>query len=292
VALLKRTIAAGATNDELALFLHVVQRSGLDPFARQIHCIIRGRGANRKATFQTSIDGYRLIANRTGLYAGSSDPEYGYSGDEEDEHPLWARVTVFKLVGGERCAFTATARWREYAQTFVNYDTGEEKLGDLWRRMPFLMLAKCAESLALRKAFPQELSGLYTHEEMAQAEDPSTRPTKVDVTPELMRERINEALADLGKDPEQRRVWWGEVHARWGVQHSGPLTVPHLRSLLQGLKRRQKAIPLDAGATIPRQDDTEVSPEGVTNLRPQETPENDAGSYENEFYPGDPDAGG
>jgi phage recombination protein Bet len=287
VALLKRTIASGASNDELALFLHVVQRTGLDPFARQIHCIIRGRGEKRKATFQTSIDGYRLIADRTGLYAGSSDPEYG-TGADADAPPLWARVTVYKLVGGAPRPFTATARWQEYAQTSVDLGSGEEKLGGLWGKMPFLMLAKCAEALALRKAFPQELSGLYTHDEMAQADPPPTTPG---MTPALMQERINEVLADLGKDPEQRRVWWSEVYARWGAHNTGPLTVPHLRSLLQGLQKRQKGARISQESTNVPQHDAEVVPGAVTPLRPQENAQNDDRTFAPDFYTEEPDEG-
>jgi phage recombination protein Bet len=159
-ALLKRTMAKECTPDELEVFVMVCERTGLDPFARQIYAIPRGKGDERKLTIQTSIDGYRLIADRTGCYAGNDAPIY----DREDgDHPTWARVTVYKLVGGQRCPFTAVARWSEYypAQATQQF---------LWNRMGFFFLGKVCEALALRKAFPQELSGLYTHEEMQQAD--------------------------------------------------------------------------------------------------------------------------
>ncbi len=152
VSLIKRTIAKDATDDELRLFVQQCERSGLDPFAKQIHFVKR----QGKMTIQTGIDGYRLIADRTGRYVGNDDPVF----DDEDS-PSKATVTVYKLVNGIRCPFTASARWAQYYP-------GKQQ-GFMWEKMPHVMLGKCAEALALRKAFPQELSGLYTNEEMAQA---------------------------------------------------------------------------------------------------------------------------
>lgn len=155
IALLKRTIAAGATDDELALFLRQCRRTGLDPFARQIYCVKR----QGKMTIQVGIDGFRLIADRSAQYAGNDDPVF-----DNEQTPKKATVTVYKIVGGVRCAFTATARWDQYYP-------GDSQ-GFMWKKMPHLMLGKCAEALALRKAFPAELSGLYINEEMQQAGEP------------------------------------------------------------------------------------------------------------------------
>ena len=164
IALLKRTVCKGATDDEFALFLSQCQRTGLDPFARQIHAVKRwDKQAGREVmSIQTGIDGYRLIADRTGLYAGSDEPRYD---TEEAKHPNKATVTVWKLVAGQRVPFTRSARWDEFVQT-----TSKGEVTRFWSRMPYLMLGKVAEALALRAAFPQELSGVYTHEEMDQAD--------------------------------------------------------------------------------------------------------------------------
>lgn len=165
VALIKRMIAPNANADELALFVQVCQKTGLDPFARQIYCIHRGG----KMGIQTSIDGFRLIAERTRHYAGQLGPFWcGEDGVWKDvwlsnKAPSAAKVAVLRDDFKE--PLWGVANWNFYAQS-----------SPLWTKGGAHMLAKCAESLALRKAFPQELSGLYTGDEMDQAAPDYTPP--------------------------------------------------------------------------------------------------------------------
>lgn len=165
IELIKQTVAKGASDLELDLFLHACKRTGLDPLMKQIYAIKRWNNQEKKETMaiQTGIDGYRLIADRTGRYAGSDEPVYEVG---PDGFPTIASVTIYKMIEGQRCAFGSSARWTEYVQT-----TREGQPTAMWKKMPFLMLGKCAEALALRKAFPAELSGVYTHEEMMQADN-------------------------------------------------------------------------------------------------------------------------
>ena len=146
----------GLQDNELEVFLAAAGRYGLNPLANQIYARVSGGRSGRRLGFMTGIDGYRAIADRTGSYAGNDDPVF-----DSEAKPQKATVTVYKIVGGARCPFTATARWDQYYP-------GDQS-GRTWKRMPHLMLGKCAEALALRKAFPAQLAGLYTQEEMDQA---------------------------------------------------------------------------------------------------------------------------
>lgn len=173
------------TAAELSGFLHLCQRTGLDPFSRQIYLIGRWSKKDGRDVYtpQTGIDGYRVIAQRVTAQTGGS---YGYEDTVwcdpsgrwrdvwlADEPPAAAKVTVIR--NGQR--FSAVATFREYVQTFPD---GNPK--GLWAKMPAGQIAKCAEALALRKAFPHDLAGVYTAEEMAQADNPEQEQPQPGVT--------------------------------------------------------------------------------------------------------------
>lgn len=182
---LRRTIAHDLTNDELDLFAAVCRRTGLDPFAKQIYAIkrtsrrkVRGDWVEEQhLTIQTGIDGFRLAAQRSTLYAGQDAPEWcgpdGVWTDVwlSDEPPAAARVAVYRKDFAR--PVVGVAKFDSYADRWPPKDG--QVLGDLrnlWKSMPEQMIAKCAEALALRKAFPNDLSGIYTTEEMEQANAP------------------------------------------------------------------------------------------------------------------------
>lgn len=159
----------GARPDEdFLLFLYVCKRTGLDPLIKQIYPVYRwnSRQGKETMTIQAGIDGMRLVAQRSGVYAGQDDATFDPA-DETAKVPRKASVTCYKMVQGTRVGFTGAARWAEYAQ----FDNKGQLMG-MWVKMPYNQLAKCAEALALRKGFPNELSGIYSEEEMAQASNP------------------------------------------------------------------------------------------------------------------------
>jgi phage recombination protein Bet len=223
-----------ATRGEQLVFLNTVQRTGLDPAARQIYMIPRENNVRDEQgnwttkvthTIQTGIDGYRLIADRTGKYVGSEEAWTEGRG----RFPTSATVTVYKLVAGQVRGFSATAHWDEYVQLRGRGDNAEPTR--MWAKMPHRMLAKCAEALALRKAFPQDLSGIYTAEEMAQA-DPESVTARTDeqvvvgevvtdgadpapsvVSPQQLAEQIAQ-LAARCDDLDKLRGTWQEASNR------------------------------------------------------------------------------
>lgn len=158
VELISSTIAPGCSNDELRLFAYVCQRTGLDPFSKQVYAIKRGG----KMTIQAGIDGLRAIAQRTGQLDGSETYWCGEDGEWNDvwlstKSPAAAKTVVYRK--GSQHPFVGVAR-------FADYNAGQ----GLWQKMPSTMIAKCSEALALRKAFPADMSGIYSSDEMDQAE--------------------------------------------------------------------------------------------------------------------------
>ena len=225
--LLRDQLAPGAPDAVLELYFERCRLAGADPFARMFYAqqrkVKEGNDWKTRWTIETTIDGFRSIAETTGEYDGQSEPAYTYN---KDGSVISCTLTVWRK--GMSHGVTATAFFSEFAQT--NRD-GE--LGPIWRKMPRNQLAKCVEALALRKAFPRQLSGLYTADEMAQADNPER-----DVTPRANAEQPRETPAEAPQAPPAG----DNTPAQARAQHAASTVV-------------ETAIPADAGEADPVDDD-------------------------------------
>lgn len=176
VQLIKNYLCKEIDDFELKFFSDVCKKTGLDPFIKQIYAIKRGG----KLTIQTSIDGYRLVADRTGKYCPGREPTFTY---DETGKLLSATSYVKKQ--------TSDGTWHEVAATAFYSEYKPNYKSDFWENKSHIMLSKCSESLALRKAFPNELSQVYTKEEMDQADN--TTPA----IPKLINDEQYAELSDL-----------------------------------------------------------------------------------------------
>lgn len=207
IDIIKHTYMPGASDDELSVFVKVCLLRQLNPFTRQIYPIKRrqkrGGGWVDVWQHQTSIDGFRLVAKRTGRYRGQTTPLFtGQDG-------VWVEAWLHSFppaackVGVHHADFDApifaVALWVEYVQTF---DDGNPMA--MWAKMPTVMLSKVAEALALRKAFPEELSGLYTTDEMAQADSAESREARLEAAREQGAGTSNGNGAGSGQAPKPK----------------------------------------------------------------------------------------
>jgi phage recombination protein Bet len=194
---LRQTLAPNLNDGELELFALVAQQKGLDPFSGQIRAVKRNTNRGAVVTYQTGIDGYRSIAERTGQYRGSDEPVFGPEcscGKEPKGHPEWARVIVHRRLGSDDYIHQAgKAKWHEYipSEDFM------------WKEKPEVMLGKTAEAKALRIAFPWVLGNIYIPEEMARADDEAAAPKQIVSAREAVAARAAEIRAEDGPD---RRV--------------------------------------------------------------------------------------
>jgi phage recombination protein Bet len=188
---LRTVICPGANDVWLNYFLNLCASNKLNPLNRQAYLVPRTKKVKRNGQFfteqtftpQMGIDGLASIAQRSAEYAGHDpfdtgpmsvkisfdDWVHGKKQRVKKMAPEYVRVTVYRLVNGERYAFHGECWWDEYYPG--------EKGGNMWHKMPRRMLQKCAMAQALRAAFPEDSSGFTTPDEDNQAEP-------IDVTPD------------------------------------------------------------------------------------------------------------
>lgn len=224
-------------------YLHICQRLGLDPWAKEVFLIGRNdstQPSGKKWTVQTGIDGFRTMAQRTGRHRGETDPQW--CGPDGEWRNIWSETTPpFAARAGVRVADPvsgvvfeqwAVCHYTEFVPIYQGRPMG------LWPTKARHMLAKCAKAQAYRAAYPREAAGVYGHEEMHQA-DALVREQQERAAAEARRAGLAEIRGDviegvlvmsradleaefrgqaavLGRTPEQ-------LAARWAERHKKPL---------------------------------------------------------------------
>lgn len=203
--LIRRTVASDTTPAEFEQFIHICRAVNLDPLRRQIYCFVFSKddAAKRQMTIVTSIGGYRSIADRTGNYRpGPTELVLDPTLIDLDTNPKGishAVATVYKFSHGDWHPVSETAYWDEFAPIieegdggFEWVDTGKKyppghvkagkpmmrkkQVGEIkpvldpkkaqWRKMARVMIEKCAEAKALRRAWPDDFAGLEVEDEI------------------------------------------------------------------------------------------------------------------------------
>jgi phage recombination protein Bet len=166
--------AKDATPAELEIFMHIARSRGLDPIQRQLVFIKRWSNKEKRniCTPQTTIDGLRLLSERTGNYAPGRKTEFEY---DAEGRLFSATAFVMKHVRGTWFEVPGTTLWSEFGPP--NIDAPE---AFMWKKMSHHMLSKTSEAVAIRKAFPAESGNLYTDDEIFHGEKASTKEMYVD----------------------------------------------------------------------------------------------------------------
>jgi phage recombination protein Bet len=205
--LIRQTVAKDCNTMEFDLFVTVARNAGLDPFRKQISAIVfnKDKPEKRQMAIITGIDGLRAIAARSGRYRPDEDEpviEYDPAAKNPQTNPLGIVKAVVKIYiadaqreGGWK-PVSGVAYWDEFAPIKDEWawddaerkrkPTGRQTLDGSWPKMGRVMICKCAEAQALRKAFPEDMSALYEGSEL-------DRAVIADVTPSEQAEQFQTA---------------------------------------------------------------------------------------------------
>lgn len=241
VQLVKNQIAKDLNQDEFAMYLMMAKRFRLDPLARQITPVVFSKDDpnRRRVSYVTTIDGLRLVAHRTNEFAGIDEPVFTYQGNQVTH----CSIIVYKFVQNQRVGFSAKVKFGEYT-TGMN----------LWKQKPETMIAKVAEAHALRKAFPQELSGIYTSDEM-EASEPA-KP-KITMASEGQKNMIYSLLTVKGKTEEDLHDY---IKRAWNLKSMKELTTPMANRVINTLQKMPDPTPIE---------ETQDSDDGFENMANQ-----------------------
>lgn len=176
---LKTSLYPGATDESVDMVLAYCRAGGLDPMTKPVHIVPMWVPEKKQGTrvispagmrdvIMPGIELYRTKAHRTGEYAGQDEATFGPTIEEtlsgvNVRYPEWCSVAVYRLVNGNPVRYSAKAYWLE---SYATQKRDSDAPNAMWKKRPFGQLEKCAEALALRKAFPEAVGAQPTAEEM------------------------------------------------------------------------------------------------------------------------------
>ncbi len=176
---LKETLYPGAKDESIAMVLSYCEARKLDPIKKPVHLVPMSVKTGKKDgqgkdiyeyrdVVMPGIGLYRIEADRSGQYAGMTEPEFGEEiteqiGSLKVTYPKWCKITVKKYVGDRIVDFTAKEFWKE---NYATKSRSDQTPNAMWEKRGYGQLAKCTEAQALRKAFPDVVGQDYTKEEM------------------------------------------------------------------------------------------------------------------------------
>ena len=204
---LQNSVFPGANTESIVLAVDYCNARKLDVMKKPCHIVPMKVGDSWRDVIMPGIYEQRTTAVRTGQLAGMDEPVFGesitYLGVEA---PAWCRFTVYRFINGQRCPFTHTEYFVEAcATTKSKYNDGKERLNAMWTKRPRGQLAKCAEAGALRKAFPDELGGVMTADEVQGEGDlmtakPHSPPVAEVLASDTQIAELRDLLARTGKE--------------------------------------------------------------------------------------------
>ncbi len=235
----KLSVPEGLEEDHFKWYIYTCEKLELSPLLNQIHLVIRTsrykdrdgvwKDGKKTPSIQVGIDGFRVLAERSGEYAGQDAPIYHYMVENKEEggwkmesgqvvppdgRLVACTITAYRAPKGDfsrKYPISSTCYVKEYIQTKKD---GTPTV--MWNKMNFTMIAKCTEAVNFRKGFPYDLSGVYIAEELAKAaeleQEAATAAAEEDKGAKEAQERakdatekVSEPAADVSGDATETR---------------------------------------------------------------------------------------
>lgn len=212
---LQETVFPKASDESILMAVDYCKVRNLDILKKPVHLVpIWDKEQKRYIdTVWQGISELRTTAMRTGQYAGCDDTVFGPDitkkvGEVEITFPEYAQVTVYRIVAGQRVAFSGgKVRWLETVAT-----TKDGTPNSMWKQRPYGQIEKCAEAAALRKAFPEELGNEYAAEEMGNKIDNSKKEAKEEVVIDVFAEPATETQKTVSEEIDQNLLALASEH--------------------------------------------------------------------------------